>query len=272
MKTILIILCIVAALFILGWLGFHIKPRSFSPYPENTPELKTVPLPAGLPAPVERFYQTVYGDKIPVIETVVIKGRANISPFGIKMPARFLFVHNAGKDYRHYIEATWFGFPLMKVNESYLNGESYFEVPVVGTIVNDPSTTQGANLAVWAEATWFPSIWVTDPRVRWEAVDANTALMFIPFGDQEENFVMRFNPETGLLDSMEAMRYRDSGPTAKKILWITRNVAGQKIDGTQLDAVGDATWLDQGKPWATFTLEEVKYNVDVTEYIRQKGK
>jgi hypothetical protein len=141
----------------------------------------------------------------------------------------------------------------------------------MGNIYDDPSTNQAANLAVWAEADWFPSIWVTDPRVRWEAVDENTALMYVPFEGKEESFVMRFNPETGLLDSMEAMRFRDSGAQAKKILWITRKVEGKKIEGTKLDAVGTATWLDQGIPWATFTLEEVKYNVDVSEYIRQKG-
>jgi hypothetical protein len=272
MKTLFIIICVLVALFFFVWLGFQIKPKSFSPYAEKTPELQTAPLPAGLPVPVERFYKTVYGDTVPVIDTVVIKGRATISPFGMKMPARFVFVHNAGRDYRHYIEATWFGLPIMKVNESYVDGSSHFEVPVVGTIDNDPSTSQGANLAVWAEAAWFPSIWVTDSRVRWEPIDDYSALLFVPFGDKEENFVMRFNPETGLLDSMEAMRFRDSGDQAKKILWITRSVAGKNIEETKLSAVGSATWLDQGIPWAVFTLEEVKYNVDVSEYIRQKGK
>jgi hypothetical protein len=270
MKPLTIIAAILALLILLSWLGLQIKPRPFSPYPEKTPALKAVPLPAGLPSPVKRFYKTVYGDEIPVIETVVIKGRAVIAPFGVKMPARFLFVHNAGRDYRHYIEATWFGIPLMKVNEGYLDTQSFFESPM-GNIYNDASTNQAANLAIWAEAAWFPSIWITDPRVRWEAIDENTALLYVPFEEEEENFVMRFNPETGLLDSMEAMRFRDSGPQAKKILWITRNVEGKKIEGTQLNAVGTATWLDQGKPWATFTLEEVNYNVDVSEYIRQKG-
>ena len=137
--------------------------------------------------------------------------------------------------------------------------------------LDDASTNQAANLAVWAEAAWFPSIWITDPRVRWEPVDENTALLFVPFEGREENFVMRFNPETGLLDSMEAMRYRDPGPEAKKVLWITRNVPSGKIAGTQFDSTGSATWLDQGIPWATFTLEEVNFNVDVSEYIRQKG-
>jgi hypothetical protein len=271
MKTLIIILCILVALIFIGWLGFQVKPASFEPYAEKTPKLKAVPLPAGLPAPVERFYKTVFGDNIPVIDTVVIKGRAVISPFGVKMPARFVFVHNAGKDYRHYIEATWFGIPIMKVNESYVDGNSYFELPF-GAIENDPSTSQGANLAVWAEALWFPSIWITDPRVRWEPIDDYTALLFVPFREQEENFVMRFNPDTGLLDSMEAMRFRDSGNQAKKILWITRSIDGKYIEGTKLSATGSATWLDQGIPWAVFTLEEVKYNVDVSEYIRQKGK
>lgn len=270
MKIIIIIVFIIAVLVLIGWMGLQIKPKSFSPYPEKTPELKTIPLPKGLPTPVERFYKTVYGDNIPVIDTVVIKGRAVISPFGVKLPARFLFVHNAGKDYRHYIEATWFGIPSLKVNEGYLDGKSFFESPM-GNIYDDASTNQAANLAVWAEAGWFPSIWITDLRVHWEPIDEKTALLFVPFEDQEENFVMRFNPETGLLASMEGMRFRDAGPQAKKILWITRNIEGKKLEGTKLDAVGSATWMDQGKPWAIFTLEEVNYNVEVSEYIRQKG-
>jgi hypothetical protein len=270
-KPLISITSILGVAILIGWLGLQIKPKPFLPYPEKTPALKTIPLPAGLPAPVERFYKTVYIDEIPVIKTAVIKGRAFISPFGVRLPARFLFVHNTGRDYRHYFETTWFGMPIVKVNERYLDGKSLFELPGGEPIVDDYSTNQAANLAVWAEAAWFPSIWVTDPRVRWEPVDEKTALLYIPFEDTQENFVVRFNPETGLLDSMEAMRYRDSGPQAKKILWITRNVPGKQIEGTRLDAVGTATWLDQGIPWATFTLEEVNYNVDVSEYIRQKG-
>lgn len=270
MKTLLIIVSTLAGIALLGWLGFQIKPKPFSSYPQAAPQLKTLPIPADLPAPVERFYKTAYGDAIPVIETAVFKGRGTMAPFGVKMPARFLFVHEAGKNYRHYFEATFFNIPIMKVNENYLDGKSYFQLPVA-TYENDASTNQGANLALWAEAAWFPSIWLTDSRVRWEPLDDHAALLFVPFEGKEENFVVRFNPETGLLDSMEAMRYRDAGPQAKKILWITRSVEGTPIPGTPISAVGSATWLDQGKPWATFTLEEVKYNVDVSQYIRQRG-
>jgi hypothetical protein len=270
MKFLIVLVIVLAVLILIGWLGLQVKPRPFSPYPKNGAEFKTIPLPEGLPAPVERFYKTVYGNEIPVIETAVIKGRAEISPFGVKLPARFLFVHNAGKDYRHYIEATWFGVPFMKVNESYVDGDSHFELPM-GTYANDPSITQGAVLGLWAESSWFPSIFLTDERVHWEPVDAQTAALFVPFGEQEESFIVRFDPESGLIDLMEAMRCRDAGPEMHKILWITKSLPGPTIAGTPLSAIGSATWLDQGKPWATFTLEEVEYNVDVSEYIRQRG-
>lgn len=270
MKFFITITIVVAGLFLLGWLGLQIKPKSFQPYLEQPPDLNFVPLPDNLPEPVERFYRAAYGNEIPVIETVVIKGRAVLKPFGPEMSSRFIFVHNAGKDYRHYIESTWFGLPIMRINESYVDGNSYFELPI-GTFENDPSITQGAGIGLWAEAAWFPSIWLTDERARWEPVDEKTALLYIPFGEGKENFVVRFDPETGLLDTLEAMRYRDPGDQAQKILWITKTLPGEYIKGTKLSTVGSATWLDQGKPWAVFTLEEVKYNLDVNEYIRHKG-
>jgi hypothetical protein len=84
----------------------------------------------------------------------------------------------------------------MKVNESYVNRHSHFELPV-GTFDNDPSITQGAVLGLWSEAGWFPSIWIIYPRVHWASVDNNSSLLFIPTDDQEENIVVRFNPDSG---------------------------------------------------------------------------
>jgi hypothetical protein len=272
MKILYIVLIILAVVIFIGWLGLQFKPAPFPAYAAQTPEFRTIPLPENLPAPVQRFYRAAYGDSIPVVESAVFQGRATIRPFfNIPLPARFVFVHNAGKEYRHYIEATWFGLPILKVNEGYVDGASFFEAPI-GKIYDDAATNQAANLAVWAEAGWFPSIWLTDERVRWEAVDDRTALLFVPFEDKMENFVVRFNPETGMIDNMEVMRYRDSGDQARKILWITTTDEGPKIEGTNISSVGSATWLDQGKPWATFKLEEAHYNADVSEYIHQKGR
>ncbi|MBM4423639.1 MAG: hypothetical protein FJ030_09640 [Chloroflexi bacterium] len=109
MRITLIVVSILAALFLLGWIGLQVKPKPFampSLPPSDASTLlsagaKTVPLPGGL-------------------------------------PARFVITHNTGRDYRHYFELAWFGLPVMKVNESYVNGESYFELPVA-TYENDPN-------------------------------------------------------------------------------------------------------------------------------------
>ncbi len=222
---------LVLVLFV-GWLGFQIEPSPFPDYPEAQPaSIETVALPADLPAPVERFYRAVYGNDIPVIQTVVIQGRGVMRPFmNIPIPARFVFVHNAGKDYRHYFEAALFGIPLLKVNEGYLDGASFFESPM-GTYFDEANANQGANLALWAEAIWFPSLWVTDPLVRWEPVDKYSALLYVPYEKTEESFLVRFNPQTGLIDMMEAMRYRELGQGQPKILWIVSAEEGQPVVG-----------------------------------------
>lgn len=270
-KTRYIVAGLVIGIGFIGWLGLQIRPKSFPPFREQVQPIKTVPLPDELPAPVERFYRTVYGEKIPVIETAIIQGRGILKPFmNISIPARFVFVHNAGKDYRHYFEATFFGIPLLKVNEGYIDGASFFESPMA-SITNDPNSNQAANLTVWAEAMWFPAIWVTDPRVHWEPVDANTALLYVPFEEDEENFLVRFNPATGLIDVMEAMRYRDAGEGQPKILWILHNELGQSMKESGFRAVGSAMWLDQGSPWAFFGVERIIFNADVSTYIRQSG-
>jgi hypothetical protein len=245
MKILLIVFSVLIALVILGWLGLQIKPRPFPPYLLRTPVLQPSRCRQTC-LPRWSAYRKVYGEAIPVIETVVITGRHD--PPGDEHPPGAVHLGPLrGRDYRHYFEAIFFGLPFMKVNEG-IRWKSFFESPM-GSSVDDPNTNQGANLALWGEAVWFPSIFLTDPRARWEPVDENTALLYVPYQDGQETFVVRFNPETGLIDLMEAMRYRNPGDT-QKILWLPKTESGPRIEGTQLSAVGSATWLDQGRPWA----------------------
>lgn len=125
MKRLLIILAILAVIILVIMLGFQIKPRHFKALARPQPELKTMEIPQGLPKPVENFYRTLYGEKAPVIDSVVIIGHGRVRQFGIWLPTRFAILHNAGKDYRHYFEATFFGIPVKNQRGLYRWAESF---------------------------------------------------------------------------------------------------------------------------------------------------
>ena len=260
----------VVALVVLVWLGLKVRPASFPPFPQRTPDLLTVPLREGLPEPVARFFHTLYGDRVPLLASAMITGRATLRIKGITFPSRFRFTHDAGRGYRHYIESTFFGLPLMRVNERFLDGRGRMETPF-GVVEGQPKVDQGGNLALWGEAFWFPALLATDTRVQWEALDENTAVMVVPGTDDvQERFVVRFDPANGLPTVLEAMRYKDA-ESAAKTLWLDEVLEWGVLSGCPTFTVGRVTWFDDKLPWAEFRAEDVILNADVSEYIRARG-
>ena len=251
MKVLFIILGSIIFLVLAGWLGLSLRPRAFAALPQQPQPPDTVPLPAGLPAPVERFFRVTYGEQLPLIDTAAITGRGFIRMAGVAVPVRFRFIHDAGRNYRHYIEMTLFGLPVIKVNEYYVGGKERMVMPW-GVDENNPKLDQGGFLGMWAEIIgWLPARLATDPQVRWEPVDADTAWLVVPFGEEQERFLIRFDPVNGGIKYWEVMRYK--GGVGEKALWI------------------NGTWFDDGRAWANFAAEQVVYNVPVEVSMAVKG-
>lgn len=255
MKVVVIILCIVVMLAAVGYVGLHVAPKPFEAWPEATPALKTVPVPSGLPAPVQRYYKVTFGDSMPVIESAVMTTQGHMRLFGLWIPHRMRMIHLAGQGYYTIIQPTFFGYPIATLLDTYINGVAHVDMP--GIKDNDPKMNAASNLALWAESTGLPSIYLTDPRVRWEPIDETHARLVVPSPEGPDSLTVTFDPATGLIRSMAAMRWRDPKDTTRS-LW-------------QTDADGSVTWDDEA-PWFEMTIEETVYNVDVSQYIPAPGR
>jgi hypothetical protein len=250
--------------------GLRVQPAPLPAYTGvQAYPAETIPLPAGLPEPVERFYQQAYPDgKLPVYHTAVLSGRGSLRIMGITFPARMRFVHLTGQGYRHYLEANFYGFPVLKVNEHFIDGHARLELPF-GVTENEPTVDSAANQGLWAEMVNYPASYLSDAGARWEAVDENTARLYVPWQAGQQVFTVTFDPQTGKMVHMETMRYRDA--KSGLILW---TVGSEPLPGKgdlPASEIGTATWEDEGTPWLKFMLEEQVYNTDISAYILQKG-
>jgi hypothetical protein len=127
-----------------------------------------------------------------------------------------------------------------------------------------PYIDQAASLILWAEAAAMPSLLISDPRVRWEAIDANSARLIVPFEEQEDALTVHFDSQSGLISRMEAMRHKN-GP--EKVLWLVDFLRWGQFQGSLLPTQISITWADDGKPWSYWDWEAFEWNVDITEHI-----
>jgi hypothetical protein len=250
--------------------GLRVQPAPLPAYTAAAAyPAETAPIPEGLPAPVERFYRLTYPDgRLPVYRSAVISGRGTMRIMGIRFPARVRFVHNTGYDYRHYLEGTFYGFPIFKANEHFIDGHARLELPV-GVTENDPAVDSAANQGLWAEMSVYPAAYLTDERVRWEAVDETTARLYVPWQEGEQVFTVHFDPQSGRILRMETLRNRDA--KSGQILWTAGSLTIPGRGSLPARDLQTATWADEGTPWLVIENDEVVYNTDVSQYILQKG-
>lgn len=244
-----------------GWTGLQVSPRTVAPDVDAPQDLGAVDIPADLPAPVRRYLQVAVGEQIPRVESMVTWGRARAN-FGLWMPLRFQLYHRPGRDFRRDMEVTWFGLPVLRAVDQYLNGVGM--TGPVGNVESGARVDQGANLILWAEASLMPSLLATDERIRWEEIDATRARLIFPFGDQQDEMIFHFDPQTGLLTRTSALRYRSAG---EKEPWYAEIQSWQTVNGVKVPARVAVVWENDGQPWSYWDFEGLVWNVDIADVL-----
>ena len=251
-----------AALAAIGWLGLQIPPRIVAPINGKSQALGGVRIPENLPAPVIRYLHLALGEHAPRIESAVFWGSAQAN-FGVWMPMRFQLYHRVGYDFRREMQITWFGFPVLKALDQYVNGKGL--TGLVGRADTGVRVDQGSNMILFAEGPLYPAIFVTDPRIRWEAIDETSAQLFFPFGAEEDSMTVYFDAQTDLITKMTALRY--FGANGEKEPWRVDFLSWQVVDGMTIPARSAITWEKQGKPWSYWDITGVTWNVDLSTVL-----
>jgi hypothetical protein len=186
---------------------------------------------------------------------------------GLWFPMRFKSYHVSGRKFRRDMELTWFGMPMFRGYDSYIDGKGTLEFSGFFGFLHVSDAGEkidlGDNLAMWAEAPFTtPSAMVLDPRVRWEPVDVHAARLVFPFGNGEDSLRVEFDPDTGLMVSTSGMRYR--GQEESKTPYRGEYEEWKANNGVKVPHRDAASWEDQGRPYVLLEVEGAEYNVDVS--------
>ncbi|KPQ32405.1 MAG: hypothetical protein HLUCCA11_21625 [Phormidesmis priestleyi Ana] len=172
----------------------------------------------GLPAPVQRFFQTVLKPGQPIVAAVKLsqQGQFNLNEMEDKWnkftAIQLVTTQRLGFDWDARIQMA----PGLNafVHDTYLLGEGSLHASLVGLFTvakmhGAPENNQGELLRFFAEATWYPTALLPSQGVRWEAIDDTSARATLTDGATTVSLVFQFNAE-GTIDTMWAeARYRD---------------------------------------------------------------
>ncbi|MGQ4650609.1 DUF6920 family protein [Lyngbya aestuarii] len=172
----------------------------------------------GLPAPVQRFFQTVLKDGQPIVAAVKLsqQGQFNLNELEDKWnpftATQLVITQPLGFDWDARIQMAA-GLNAF-VHDTYLLGEGNLHASLLGlfTLANMPNTpelNQGELLRFFAEALWYPTALLPSQGVRWEAIDDNSARANLTDGATTVSGVFQFNADGTISTFRAEVRYRD---------------------------------------------------------------
>jgi hypothetical protein len=270
-----------AAVVIGAWLlGFQVPPGRLKAHPEATQDEGIVPLPADLPPAVRRFFAAITpadGPGLPRLNTAVVWGRARqrlvVLRRRVWVPVTWKQQFQGGEAFHWAATVRWYRMPFGQGYDFFHDGHGEFGFGP--EVARSRQLDQAENVRLWVESVWMPTVWLNDWRAQWEAETsedsktsevsspADRAWLVVPgaAGAEPERIEVWFDPQTGLVDRIEAQRYRgvrDAEPSR----WTVTCADWTAFHGVKIPARLRLAW--NGEVYAELRVDGVEYNVAVT--------
>jgi hypothetical protein len=226
---------------------------------------------AGLPAPVQRYLQTVLTHRQPLITAVTINhsGTFNMGttderwrPFTSEQQVvtrRPGFVWDARISMAPGLTAF--------VHDAYITGEGILAARLFGllTVMEQPPSpelTEGELMRYLAEGAWYPTALLPSQGVAWEAVNETQAQATLRDGDVTVTLLFTFDDE-GLISAVYADgRYREQDGAQVATPWQGRFWQYERRDGILIPLAGEVSWLPPTGPLPYWRghIEAIRYD------------
>lgn len=200
----------------------------------------------GLPAPVQRYlrFAGVVGRERIRTARIEQRGAMRVSPHTAWQPlsaTEHFAVSPLGFVWHATVSTGLFA---IEVRDGYFAG--YGEVLArLGSVVpvaeaRGPEIDEGALVRYLSEMVFFPTALVD--QVRWEAIDDESARVFLADDELEVSAICTFDPATGRMVNLVAERWRDEDGTFQRYAWSTPLDEYAEFDGFMIPIAGAAIW------------------------------
>ena len=165
-----------------------------------------------LPAPVQRYFQTVLADGQPMIAAVHVQhaGTFNVDENNARWKpftsTQYVVTRRPGFDWDARIAMV----PgvSVRVHDAYVAGEGILHAALFGLVSkinlrDRGELAQGELLRFLAETAWYPTALLPSQGIHWDAIDDHSARATLHEGENTVSLVFHFSAD-GLIDTVSA--------------------------------------------------------------------
>lgn len=224
----------------------------------------------GLPEPVQRYFQYSLEEGQSYISYVRLKHGGTI-----RQSAEQGWMPVTGEEYftAQRPGFVWVAkassFPLfwLAAKDSYIEGKGDFHIKLLSLITvaeaRGRETDEGELMRWLAETVWFPTALLPGERLRWEAIDSNSAKAILRSNGFEVNVTFVFNEE-GEITQLIGDRYRAvEGGSYQMQRWLGYYRDYERINGVRIPQEIEVAWGDSQAgefSYARFRVTDIEFN------------
>ncbi|MCB0919347.1 MAG: hypothetical protein KDC39_12360 [Actinobacteria bacterium] len=259
------------AITVLGASAAGLGVPAATPRPPEVTQTPTFDAPPHtLPEALRRWLDTAHHGLIQRAETAcfVASGRLRVgrSPW---LPVAYRTVHELGHSFAADITATWYGRPVLRAQDGFVDRRGV--AAVRGEVTVGPGLDQSAVSFLWSEAILIPASW-TLPGVTFKQIEADHVLVQVRSDADVAGPLsahLRFDAETGLPRSFSVPWRARGSEGVDGAPWSVEYLDWSPAERGLAPTQSIVQWGDERRPWLRLRLQPPVLNVPVTDQLHQ---